>query len=291
MANTGIPGSTKAPTRTVWHVLFAALVLERRSPDFEVLAEVPLTSEPPRADLLLVRKRRLHVPPAGGKVLRGLWPRLGSDTLVEFKSAARPLRRGDLIRLLGYGAHYHAHHVARLAPREPGLVLVVPRLSRALDAELSRLDWRLGENKGGYVPLEGGPYRGWVVSLEQVGLAERDEVLVPFVQAKVAMVEGSEGWRWWQNRLVGPSGDTNMPDVSKLEGYDELVSQMLARVPPSRLGQVLAKLPAKKRLAMLSTQALLAGLGPEEREALAAQLRQKPTVEAKPKRRRSKAPR
>jgi hypothetical protein len=34
--------------------------------------------------------------------------------LVEVKSPARPLRRGDLIRRLGDGAQYHAEHVARL---------------------------------------------------------------------------------------------------------------------------------------------------------------------------------
>jgi hypothetical protein len=64
---------------------------------------VTLAAEPQRADLLLLR-RGAAATPDDGTVLRG--PRLGFDSLVEFKSRGRPLRRGDLIRLLGYGAQY-----------------------------------------------------------------------------------------------------------------------------------------------------------------------------------------
>ncbi len=158
-------------------MFFAALLLERRSPDFDVLVDVPLSFEPQRADLLLLRKRRAQSPLAPGSVLRTLWPKLRAHTLVEFKSAARPLRGGDLIRLLGYGAQYHARQVRRIGQGELGLVLVVARRSRALGDELRRLDWRLGEAEGGYVPLEGGPYPGWVVELDEVRRVEGEEVL------------------------------------------------------------------------------------------------------------------
>lgn len=289
----GPPPTTKRPRRTVWHAFFAALMLERRSPDFDVFADVPLSHEPQRADLLLLRKRRARGRP--GAVLRGLWPKLGSDALVEFKSSARPLRRGDLIRLFGYGVQYHARHVGRLDRRELGLVLVVPKRSRTLDDELKRLGWRLGAGKGGYCPMRGGPYRGWVVFLEQVGRAEHDEVLAPFVRAKVAI--GDEAWGWWQQRLWGPDGDAMMPNVANLEGYDELMIRMLSRIPPSRLSRVLAMLPAKKRLAGLSAEERLAGLNPEERlaglsaeeiEALVARRKQPPKAAPKAKTRRRK---
>ncbi|HEU4411775.1 MAG TPA: hypothetical protein VFS43_41420, partial [Polyangiaceae bacterium] len=317
------------PKRTVWHALFAALVLERHPRGFDVLVDVPLSLEPQRADLLLLRKRHTRGRPAAGAVLRGLWPKLGSDTLVEFKSAARPLRRGDLIRLLGYGAQYHAQHAARLDRGELGLVLVVPKLSRTLDDELRRLGWRLGAGAGGYHPIEGGPYRGWVVVLEQVGRAEHDEVLAPFVHAKVP--NDDEAWGWWQQRLWGPDGGAVMPNVANLEGYDELVARMLSRVPPSRLGRVLAMLPAKTRAALpakalaalpaetlaalpaetlaalpaealaalpaetrvagLSLEERLAGLSAEEIEAFVARHKRTPNAGAKAKPRRRNIPR
>jgi hypothetical protein len=167
------------PKRTVWHNLFAALLLERRSPDFDVLADVPLSVEPQRADLLLLRKHRSGGRTAPGSVLRALWPKLRAHTIVEFKSAARPLRIGDLIRLLGYAAQYHARHARRIGRGELGLVLVVARRSPTLDAELGRLGWGLGAGKGGYLPIRGGPYPGWVVVLDRVRRAEGEGVLGP----------------------------------------------------------------------------------------------------------------
>src|SRR3712207_5683684 len=97
-----------APARTAWHVGFTNLVVERGPPAIDVWPEVQLSIEPQRADLLLLRRtgepRRDHE----ARVLRRLWPLLGTDTLVEFKSPARPPRKGDLLRLLAYGAVYHA---------------------------------------------------------------------------------------------------------------------------------------------------------------------------------------
>lgn len=141
-------------------------------------------------------------------------------------------------------------------------------------------------------------------------------MLAPFVRAKLPMEEGGEAWRWWQQRLWAPSGDTTMPNVAKLEGYDELVSHLLAQVPPSRINHVLAKLPAKararlqaetlaqlpteKRLEGLSAEKRLEGLSAEERlaglsleaiEAFAARLRTKPSARARAKRRRPKVSR
>jgi hypothetical protein len=163
------------------------------------------------------------------------------------------------------------------------------------------------------------------VSLEHVGRAERDEVLKPFVQAKLAMPEDNESLRWWRQRLSGPSGD-DMADLSKLEGYEELVTQLFARMPPDQLGRVLAKMPAKTlaalppetlaalpaetlavmlaetlvalpvkkraraRLAGLSVRERLAGLSADELEALRVELAT-PKGAKKPKRRVAKATR
>src|SRR5262245_40530216 len=79
-----------------------------------------------KADLLLIRRTTGEHLDERARVLRRLWPLLTSETLVEFKSLARPARRGDWIRLLGYGAQHHAKQVERLAvAAELTLVLVV----------------------------------------------------------------------------------------------------------------------------------------------------------------------
>jgi hypothetical protein len=43
-------------TRTAWHVLFAALLVQRGPRRFEVRRELPLSTEPLRADYLLLQR-------------------------------------------------------------------------------------------------------------------------------------------------------------------------------------------------------------------------------------------
>ncbi|MBI4703123.1 MAG: hypothetical protein HY744_18555, partial [Deltaproteobacteria bacterium] len=74
-----------AHARTAWHVMFYALLQERRPAAFEVLAEVPLSREPQRADFLLLR-RRLQAAPDDARVVRELWPRIRLDALLELKT-------------------------------------------------------------------------------------------------------------------------------------------------------------------------------------------------------------
>src|SRR4029079_689838 len=78
------------PARTAWHLGFVNLI------------------EPPRADMLLVR--RVGEPPRDdeAKVLRRLWPWVRTDTILEYRSPTRPPRKGDLLMLAAYGALYHA---------------------------------------------------------------------------------------------------------------------------------------------------------------------------------------
>jgi hypothetical protein len=83
-----------------------------------------------------------------------------------------------------------------------------------------------------------------------------------------------------------------MADMSKMEGYVELVGSLLARVPRSRLAgllakvppEVLAQLPAEKRLAGLSVDERLAGLSADELDALATKLRRRAGRSAKARR-------
>ena len=146
--------------RTAWHVGFAALLTERAPAWIEVRSEVVLTLEPQRAGLLLLR--RAHAESAGGgpRVLRRLWDLFQTDALLEFKSVSRPCRRGDVVRLLGYGAQYHAENLGRVVtPADLALVLVVADVNAALRDELGTMSWTLDDLGGGYMAVLGCPYR------------------------------------------------------------------------------------------------------------------------------------
>jgi hypothetical protein len=121
----------------------------------------------------------------------------------------------------------------------------------------------------------------------------------------------SEAWGWWHHRLFDPSGDVMMAQVAKLEGYEELMAQLLMSIPRAKLPGVLARLPARWRAALAEAQLAaqlaalpaekvmagrsvrerLVGLSPAELEALRTELAGTPPAKAKPKRRRAKATR
>jgi hypothetical protein len=101
--------------RTAWHAIFAALLEERAPPGIDVIPELVRSREPQRADLLLLRRKAEARRDEEAGVLRGLWPHLANHAIVEFKSATRPARPGDWVRLLGYGSQYHAAEFRELA--------------------------------------------------------------------------------------------------------------------------------------------------------------------------------
>jgi hypothetical protein len=92
--------------------------------------------------------------------------------------------------------------------------------------------------------------------LDRVRPAEGERVLGPFAGARLG--PESEAWGWWRQRLVGRGGDVTMAVLANLEGYEELVAQLLARVPRSKLPGVVAKLPATTLAAGLTAEKLAA---------------------------------
>ena len=236
--------------RTAWHVVFAALLKERAPPDVEVRAEVPLGSEPQRADLLLLR--RAGGPRGSGSVLAGLWPLFDLDALVEFKSTTRGFRRGDLVRLLGYGAQWHVAQLERLEARGSlTLVLVLAGLGAALEADLERLGWTLVPLADGYARVEGGPYPVYVVDIDAVAAAEHDDLLGAFGHHTIHTIQANH---WWQEHLVMP---TNPTDMSKLEGFDDMLRKFVASLPPEQIAECLTP---EQRLAGLTLKQRLVGL-------------------------------
>jgi hypothetical protein len=245
-------------SKTAWHVAFAALIAERAPPGIEVRAEVQLTSEPQRADLLLLRRATAARRDAEALTLRGLWPLLAEDSLVEFKSLSRPFRRGDLPRLLGYGAQYHAMHMERLRPAALTLVLAVPSITAVLREELDWMGWTLKERGDGYAQVYGNVYPTYVVAIDPVAKAEHDDLLGIFGHHKVV----SRDAKWWLEQYLarGKEGSVSQ-NIRDLEGYDEMLQKLLESLPPE---QRLAGLAPEQRLAGLAPEQRLAGLAPEQ---------------------------
>src|SRR4051812_7914753 len=165
-------------TRDLWHLGFARLVRQRAPPGFLVRPEVPLSDEPQRADLILIRREDVPRHDEQAQVLRALWPHLGKDTVLEFKSPVRGFRRNDLKRLASYGAQYHVLEDERLlTPSDLTLVLVIPSRNAALDDEIARMRWRLTPLDGGYGRIDGGVYTVFLVITDEVSEKERDDFL------------------------------------------------------------------------------------------------------------------
>jgi hypothetical protein len=165
--------------RTAWHPPFAALIRERAPSNVEVEAEVMLTLEPQKADLLLIHRHGERI--GEGQVLRKLWPMLSKHTLVEYKSVARPPRPGDWIRLQGYASQYHAPRFQELdGPENLSLVLVTASMTPTLTREAAEMGWGLVDLGGGYYRVDGWNYASFLVLLDEVSDAEQDPLLGAF---------------------------------------------------------------------------------------------------------------
>ena len=242
-------------SRTAWHPLFAALVMERAPPGFDVRVEVPLTLEPQRADLLLLRRGGGEVHDDQARVLRGLWPRIDRHAIVEFKSRARSLRRRDLARLLGYGWQYFTAHPDKLRRTwHLHLVLVVPSATLTLGKEVATLRLRLGLFQRGYASLDGAIFPVTVVRLDETAAAERDDLLALFARAKI---QTQSARRWLQEHTMRTNDLAN----ADLEGFDEIEQAYLESFSVEKR---LAGLAPEQRLAGLAPEQRLAGLTPEQ---------------------------
>jgi hypothetical protein len=231
--------------RTAWHVPFCALLAERAPPGFVVRAEVRLTNEPQRADMLLLRDAA-SATPKGALVLRRLWAWLGDDTVGEFKSLARPFRSGDLTRLLNYGAQHQTEHIDRLRPGQLTLLLVVPSMTPTLHHEIAWMGLSIQELGGGYRRVEGMVYLLYLVVVDEVAEAERDAFLSLFGHRPIEDPEAS----WWFHQFIVHGEEKTM--VQKLEGYDEMLQRFVAGLTP------------EQRLQGLTPEQRLAGLAPQQ---------------------------
>jgi hypothetical protein len=248
-----------ASARTPWHRLFVAALRERAPPGFDVTAEVQLGLEPQRADIVLVRRPGSRVPRAR-PLLSRLWGRIRADALLELKTVARPIRRGDLARLLGYGAQYYAIECGRLHRcGDLLLVLVVASVTPTLELELARMGWGASERTRGYANLGSRPFPGMLIVIDEVARAEQDDLLRVFGHDKI---EKNDTLSWLRDH-ISDSGEVPM---QKLEGYDEVLRKLVEALPFEKRGSLLSP---EERVAGLTAEQRLAGLPPEQQFAAA----------------------
>ena len=238
--------------KTAWHPPFTGWLLEASPRWTAVRGEVNLTSEPLRIDdVIELRADHPRDPADTGRTLHGLWALFLAVCLLEYKSPARPFRRGDLHMLLAYGMLWLAErqarprqpdgsHSERLSAHEVTLALAVPSINDALRDELLDLGLVLPHSNTGYYVVTGLPQPLVVVDLSVVAEHEDDDVLRWFAGQRVRTLATRRWVGQHHNRKDDAMSTQATPD---LEGYEEF---------------------AKEYLSQFSLEERLAGLKPED---------------------------
>ncbi len=266
--------------RVVWHVGFERILRQFGPRSFEVRSEVQLSAEPLRIDYLLLRK---ILPPGdalddSARTLRGLWPLLPRVSVVEYKSRSHTYRPGNLDRLWGYIHTYFASERSLPRSRADGTVLlqgtlgapevgerpdlcavlVVPARTPSLDQDATSMGLTWNELGGGYWKLTGGLFVLLVVELDIAGPSEGDALLHYMGHGTMNTPEVR---RFWAELVSTKSTKEAGMRMQDMEGYDELMQEMLATLSPE---QRLAGLAPEQRLAGLAPEQRRAGLPPEQ---------------------------
>jgi hypothetical protein len=212
--------------RTLRHLALAQLLRERAPPNFSVTAEFTLAADPQRVDFLLLRKKGHARRDKKARTLKGLWPLLPSDTIVEYKSPSRPIRRGDLMRLLGYGAQYFAMHAVRLRKiNDLALVILIASTTPTLDQELALLGWPSTNLGAGYFRIDSRPFPAVLVVVDDVSAAERDDLLDLVGNRRM---DSDAASTWLASNVVYGKEAVEM---EKYEDYEPLMKKVVKRMP------------------------------------------------------------
>jgi hypothetical protein len=239
-------------------MLLYLLLRERAPSTFQVLAEVPVGRELPRADVLLLRREREAKPTREAGVLLRLWEQIARDAVVEFKSVSRPFSRGDLGKLLGYAGLYYSMEAEQLGSRENLVtVLIVPSRTEPLAKELDALGMNIDHEDSGYQRVRGCvTFPLLVISLDEVARSADDELLAFLGRGTFKSVQA----RRWLQQAVGQS----MAEIQELDDFDDVEKMFVASLSKKSLMRFMAAATVEERLAGLAPEQLLAGLAPEQ---------------------------
>jgi hypothetical protein len=262
--------------RTAWHPLLVML-LEMLLPRerWRVQAEFPLTREPRRIDVVVVRQiaegawRPQH--------LRSVLDGLRGHNVVHFKGATDDLESSDALQLLSYAYQYMALEGIK-HPDALALRVVAPRLTPRFREQLLLLGGELRET------AVDGVHEGVVQTLALRVVetavawpAPGEHLLYPispgYLKRPVCPVAFDDTeWALYYRLAQGitrlaqdPNWKAIMKDATQVsDATRQALMDLLAVIPPE---QRLAGLAPEQRLAGLAPEQRLAGLAPEQRLA------------------------
>ena len=247
--------------KTAWHPPFTGLLQERAPRWARVTPEVQLTTEPLRVDdVIEVWADRERDPSDTGETLRGMWRYVIEVALLEFKSVAWPVQRGDLYRLFAYGMLWLTGHPRRardgdsarserLSAHEVTLLLAVPSINAALREELDDLSLALPESDDGYHLITGALLSLVIVDLAAVAEREDDDLLRVFAGRRPHSLAAQ---RWMRQHQTLRSDAMSTQESLDLEGREEFVAFIVSGLTP------------KERMAGLKPEEIVSVLKPEE---------------------------
>ena len=206
--------------RTAWHLLAAAFIDERRPRSVQLEADVTLTVEPQRADLLLIRKTDGPIDDA--RAFFRLWSLMGPTALVEYKSRSRPARPGVWSQLFGYAHLYTQGRRNQVTCADKlSLFLMVHDITPTLRQDAAWMGLEIGPSEGAYTPVRGYPFPTWIVNLNQLA-DEEGEPLIGELGSRTVSEEDRASLQWLANFYM-----TNEDRARNLEDFEELKARFM----------------------------------------------------------------
>jgi len=244
---------------------------------YEVKGEVPVGTMPLRVDIVLIRRLRGRLPKSAARELAALLPRLNRHTLIEFKGPTDALRRGDMDALLAHAHLYVAQSRRPIDHRHVSLIVIAPRLNRALRDDISRHGFTIHDEEPGIHRIDGPVFSTWVVETAVAVGASHPLLSVTspvFLKSPDRIIEElrTHGYedlldfmlqRIRQFESAGKAfamQHTNLKEMRKT--FKALREQIVEEAP---IQVRLRGLSPKDRLEGLSPEARLEGLSPEAR--------------------------
>jgi hypothetical protein len=261
--------SDQPSSNILWHRLLGTLLEELLSPvGIEVYTDFPLMSEPPEADILLLRRETAQW--TTEQLLRlpdGIRHSQASHILIEFKYT-ESVNEAAILQTLGYDTFYK--RIKQLTAADVQTCLVSAKTPHAD----TLTEW-------GYVGTEfAGVYRSQERCLRQIMLLLLNELSA---EPHNAFIKCFASRRSEKRKAFATLGHSCLDFLtSKLEWFmaglqkywfseigEEFMKQQVTSEQMMELGKewidaYLAKLPVAERLAGLSTKERLVGLKPQE---------------------------
>ena len=242
--------------RTAWHLLAATFIDERRPACVQLETEIPLSTQPQRADLLLIRKDDGPVDDA--RAFFRLWELMGPVALVEYKSRSRPPQPGVFYQLFGYGHQYAAHRQPVAPSQDLTLFLLVADVTPSLQSDAERLGLEFLPSEGAYIRVKGPLFPTWIVTLNALA-DEEGEPLIGQLGSRTLNEEDRASWQWLAHFVMG-----NKDRVQHLEDFEELRDKFMKS---EIFKEMVAAMPVRDRLEGLSSKEVAEALTPEQRYA------------------------